>query len=63
MTNRSWVFHHISATQIECMWRVDVESGYYDLGASGRDFRATKLIREGMPDVCECVPRRADGLS
>ena len=59
MTNRSWVFHHVSASQIECMWNTDVADGYVD-----RDgLYAVKKVREGLPNLCPCVPRRADGLA
>lgn len=51
MTNRSWVFHHVNHKQIECMWRTDVEVGYYDR----QHFYPTKVIREGFPNLCPCI--------
>merc|ERR1712034_49009 len=56
MTNRSWVFHHISAKQIECMWNRDLDNEYYDR----EHLYAKKLIREGFPSQCECVPPRKE---
>merc|ERR1712194_732489 len=51
MTNRSWVFHHVGAEQIDCMWRTDLETGYYDR----KHLYPKQLIREGFPDLCPCI--------
>ena len=31
VTPRSWVIHHVSAEQVECMWDADVNAGMYKL--------------------------------
>ena len=29
MQNTTWAVHHVTPSQIRCMWKVDVDSGYY----------------------------------
>ncbi|CAE8734657.1 unnamed protein product, partial [Polarella glacialis] len=33
-TPRTWVVHHVTAAQMQCMWAADVAAGIYTLGLS-----------------------------
>lgn len=54
MNNRTWVVHHVTPTQIRCMWDVDVREGYYETTPEGWRHNDL-LLRESFPSLCECA--------
>ena len=52
VTQRSWVIHHVSPEQIQCMWKVDLEAGIYeDDGESGFMFGSSAALRHAEVDA------------
>lgn len=54
ITRRTWAIHHVSPEQILCMWRVDLEAGYYREAEHGIEHDDSMPL-DSLPDVCSCA--------
>eukprot|EP00435_Cladocopium_sp_Y103_P049700 s640_g15.t1 len=71
VTHRSWVIHHVSPEQVQCMWDADVKAGLYQLTPSTVELpvaalwaakEAASFVTEPemqepppFPDLCHCL--------
>ncbi|CAL1141175.1 unnamed protein product [Cladocopium goreaui] len=71
VTPRSWVIHHVSPEQVQCMWDADVEAGLYQVSGStvelpmvaqraaqqAASFATVAEMQEppAFPDLCQCL--------
>jgi len=54
ITNRTWAIHHVSPEQIFCMFRADVQAGYYSEMLDGIRHN-DDILADGLPDLCACA--------
>eukprot|EP00434_Breviolum_minutum_P023297 symbB.v1.2.020551.t1/scaffold1731.1/size134469/8 len=71
VTHRSWVIHHVSPEQVQCMWDKDVAAGVYETSSGSVEVSEAALevarvaaqvattteMQEppGFPELCQCL--------